>query len=196
MLVRLQLKEGILWLVSWARVRVIYWNCDMYVRFHCKFEKLLWFTFLLFRWSVHDKLSREMERNNAVCVSPRISFWTKSQYSKNVWLPAFKSTGHWPEFFTTAIVFRFCWSSWQLPSKFFFDSCLCSPCWHSTTVAKPSIFFKSCGFAPITKPFCSTFLQNLTWNSIVALSTFHEIIVDLHVASLRCWVVRGRSFSF
>ena len=108
LLVRPQLKKGILWPISLARVRVIDWNCDLHIRFHCRFEKLLWFTSCLSRWSVHNKLSRGMERNNAVCVSPRISFWTKSQYKNIVWLPAFKSIGHWPEFFTTAISLWFC----------------------------------------------------------------------------------------
>ena len=39
----------------------------------------------------------------------------------------------------------------------FFYSCLCSPCWQSMIVVKPSMFFKSCDFARITKPSCSRF---------------------------------------
>ena len=166
-------------------------NCDLYNRTFCKVLKLLWFTSFDCRCSVDDKLSRGKERNNAVCVTHKTSFWTKSHFKNIVWLPAFKSIGHWPEFFKTLITLRLYWTSRQLPSKIFFDSCFSSPCWQSMTVVEPSIFFKSPGSARITKPFCSTFPQNMTWSSCVALSIFHKIFVHRHVASLGCWVVGG-----
>ena len=217
MLVRPQLRKGILWPISLAKVRVIDWNCDLSIVFHCKFEKLLWFTSLMY-WFVEERLSRGMDRSNAVCVSPNVSFLTKSQYKNIVWLPSLTSTGQCPKFFTTVSSEIFCWSSWNLPSTVLFDFRRCSAFWQSMIVINPRKFFqilRDCldhqtMFFHITMIFYAKFLRRfmnfprnvcwLTWCVFVLLeawrwnfflavssSTFHDRIHDI----INGWITTG-----
>ena len=71
-LVRPQLKKGIFWPISLARVTLIDWNCDLMTRFHCRLVKLLWF--ISPNVCANTKLLRGIDCKRAACLSPMFGF--------------------------------------------------------------------------------------------------------------------------
>ena len=105
-------------------MKVFDWNCKLYIRFHCIFEKLRWFACLL--CSFKKWLSRGMERSNAVlCHTMSLSEPSCCRKAlTDCKLSLQQATA--PEHFTKVNSEVCCRSSWNPLSKFFLDYCRCS----------------------------------------------------------------------